>query len=346
MKTRTVALTLVCILVLGCRTMEIDSPELTESWLEQVSVAVDKAGDAQDLDTLLAHIASEAVISTSFPANSGIPRMVFSKDTYATHLADTWSKTRDVSTQRLKTEYRIATNGQSATVISTLRQTATIREAGVTFTSTGKQVSEVRLIDGTPKATKIDVTISKSDLKERMVEHLVRRSMDCMEEYDWETSPYVLPYPKGKSYFVNQANCSGFGHSGIYKYGYDFVMPIGSEVCASRDGVVSEIRDLFEDGDLKPSHSNWVKIKHEDGNITAYSHLSRGSVLVKPGDHVKAGDVIGLSGNSGDTGGLPHLHLHLSECSEPVDCGTLPFVFSNTDPNPKGLLPQRYYEAR
>ena len=49
-------------------------------------------------------------------------------------------------------------------------------------------------------------------------------------------SLYVLPYTVGESYRVNQANCSGFGHSNFWQFGYDFVMDIGTVVTAARGG--------------------------------------------------------------------------------------------------------------
>ena len=162
---------------------------------------------------------------------------------------------------------------------------------------------------------------------------------------DWSASPYVLPYPVGSSYYVSQANCSTGGHQGPYKYAYDFVMPIGTTVTAARSGVVAEIRMKFRDGQRGEAESNWVKIRHADDTIAAYSHLTEHGVLVKIGDHVVAGQPIGLSGNTGNTGGLPHLHFHLCNCSEPVDCGTLPVTFRNTDPDPDGLHAKRNYLA-
>lgn len=44
-------------------------------------------------------------------------------------------------------------------------------------------------------------------------------------------------------------------------------------------------------------------IKHDDGTIARYIHLANNGVLVKKGDCVKRGQVIALSGNTGDTGG-------------------------------------------
>jgi murein DD-endopeptidase MepM/ murein hydrolase activator NlpD len=122
-------------------------------------------------------------------------------------------------------------------------------------------------------------------------------------------------------------------------------MPIGTKVTAARAGVVAETRTRFRNGQSGEGQSNWVKIRHEDGTIAAYSHLTEQGVLVKVGDQIVPGQLIGLSGNTGNTGGLPHLHFHVCPCSEPVDCGTLPVTFRNTDPNPDGLQSRRKYVA-
>ena len=162
---------------------------------------------------------------------------------------------------------------------------------------------------------------------------------------DWQSSLYVLPYPVGSTFYLNQSNCTNGGHQGPYKYSYDFVMPIGTTVTAARAGVVADIRTNFRDGQHGLRDANWVKIRHADGTIAAYSHLTERGALVSVGDRVVAGQPIGLSGNTGNTGGLPHLHFHLCPCSEPADCGTLPVTFRNTDPNPDGLQAKRNYLA-
>ena len=160
----------------------------------------------------------------------------------------------------------------------------------------------------------------------------------CWGYPDWQTSPYVLPYPVGRRYLLYQSNCTLGGHHGIYRYSYDFLMPIGAVVTAAREGVVAETLEGFEDGG---GIENWVKVRHADGTLAAYSHLH--SVSVRVGDHVNAGDPLGLSGNTGRTGGIPHLHFHVSLCSEPVSCGTWPVTFRNTDANPDGLEGERGY---
>lgn len=163
----------------------------------------------------------------------------------------------------------------------------------------------------------------------------------CGGYTDWQTSPYVLPYPVGVSYPLHQPNCTLGGHHGVYRYSYDFLMPIGAPVTAARAGVVAETLEGYVDGNN--GTENWVKVRHADGTLAAYSHLH--SVLVKVGDHVNAGDLLGLSGNTGQTGGVPHLHFHVAVCSEPVNCGTLPITFRNTAANPNGLLGGHSYLA-
>ena len=170
----------------------------------------------------------------------------------------------------------------------------------------------------------------------------------CGPFANWQTSEYVLPYAVGTSHFVSQSNCSTGGHRGPYKYPYDFVMPIGTTVTAARAGVVAEIRMKFRNGQSGEGESNWVKIRHADGTIAAYSHLTESGALVRIGDSVVAGQPVGLSGNTGNTGntgGLPHLHFHLCACSESVDCGTMPVTFRNADRNPAGLTAKRNYVA-
>ena len=165
----------------------------------------------------------------------------------------------------------------------------------------------------------------------------------------WQTSPYRLPYPAGRSYEVRQANCSGFGHVGFWKHGYDFIMPIGTVITAARDGVVGWAKDGCVDGD--GNCTNLITVIHDDQTVAVYSHLTLGGVLVESGARVGAGDTIGRSGNTGYST-EPHLHFSLHPCNDlpglpnPGDCPSLPVTFANTDPNPQGLQPFRWYEAR
>ncbi len=166
----------------------------------------------------------------------------------------------------------------------------------------------------------------------------------------WDSSEYVLPYPVGASYAVNQGNCSGLGHSGFWKLGYDFDMPIGTLVTAARAGVMLHSLGDARDGDRE--RTNLVTVQHVDGTVALYSHLTHNGALVEVGQHVDAGDEIGLSGDTGNTGGFRHLHFSLHPCGSLPGlpgggdgCPTIAVNFRNTAPNPQGLIAGQAYRA-
>jgi len=159
----------------------------------------------------------------------------------------------------------------------------------------------------------------------------------------WRSSEYVLPYPVGTAYVVSQANCSNGGHRGADRYAYDFWMGIGTLVSAARDGEVVEVVESFSDHTTGALETNLVLIEHGDGTVAIYAHLTQFGALVDLGQSVSAGDPVGLSGNSGPTGGKPHLHFAVASC--PSGCPTLPVTFRNTAPNPDGLQQFQSYTA-
>ena len=65
-----------------------------------------------------------------------------------------------------------------------------------------------------------------------------------------------------------------------------------------------------------------------DGNYAMYAHIKTGSIKVKPGDQVKAGQLIGSVGNTGNTNG-PHLHFQVMNGPDPLRADGLPFVFDS-----------------
>lgn len=83
--------------------------------------------------------------------------------------------------------------------------------------------------------------------------------------------------------------------------GVDWAIAKGSAVVASSGGVVTK-------AGWAKGYGYVVYIKHPDGKETRYGHLSK--VLVSPGQSVKQGEKIALSGNSGVSTG-PHLHFEI-----------------------------------
>jgi len=73
---------------------------------------------------------------------------------------------------------------------------------------------------------------------------------------------------------------------------------------------------------------NYVMIDHGKNEYSLYAHLQPGSVGVHVGDQVKAGDVIGKLGSSGNST-EPHLHFHVCDKSDPLMCAGIPANFSN-----------------
>lgn len=118
------------------------------------------------------------------------------------------------------------------------------------------------------------------------------------------------------------------GHNGT-----DFRLPTlaaqqeGVEVLAAADGQVLRMRDGVEDLSIagrdrasvrNTECGNGVIIEHGDGWETQYCHMAKGSLRVKPGDVLKAGDRIGQVGLSGATE-FPHLHFTVRKDGRVID---------------------------
>jgi hypothetical protein len=71
---------------------------------------------------------------------------------------------------------------------------------------------------------------------------------------------------------------------------------------------------------------NNIGLKLRGGQYALYAHLKRGSIRVRPGQHVRRGQMLGRVGNSGQTGGS-HLHFQLNDGASPVASNSPPFLF-------------------
>ncbi|HYC87021.1 MAG TPA: M23/M56 family metallopeptidase [Chryseosolibacter sp.] len=98
--------------------------------------------------------------------------------------------------------------------------------------------------------------------------------------------------------------------------GIDFELPAGSDIVATGDGVIV----VQQYGELE---GNYVVIKHDETHLTRYYHLEK--ALVKKGDKVHKGQVIGLVGSTGILSTTPHLHYEV--------------IKNGTDVDPKAYLP-------
>lgn len=131
--------------------------------------------------------------------------------------------------------------------------------------------------------------------------------MNRIDVWEYDKIPWVyrldfkdMVFPLKKTYVTsNYGYRRSFGRN---HHGIDLKANIGDTVYAAFDGKV-RIQQYNKGG-----YGNYVVIRHEESVETIYAHLSR--ALVKKNQEVKAGEPIGLSGNSGRSTG-PHLHFEI-----------------------------------
>ncbi len=114
--------------------------------------------------------------------------------------------------------------------------------------------------------------------------------------YGWVSSPFAY-------------RTDPFTGKRTFHYGIDIATNFGNPVVATADGMVLTL------GNDKTS-GRYVVLNHGGGLTTHYLHLSK--TLVKPGQRIKRGDVIGLVGKSGKAIG-PHLHYEVRLNNRPVN---------------------------
>lgn len=131
----------------------------------------------------------------------------------------------------------------------------------------------------------------------------------------------------GCTRFNSTKTCGGV--KGKKKHdGMDIKAEVNTPTFSMYDGEVSSIRNSFSAGQyLYGSYGNYIVIKSVINNNTVfmkYNHLNE--VLVKVGDKVKAGQIIGMNGNTGNAaakGVTPHIHLQVYNASwtsiNPID---------------------------
>ncbi len=132
---------------------------------------------------------------------------------------------------------------------------------------------------------------------------------------------YRLPWPGGLTRELTQGENTFFTHNGTTAFAYDFGLTY-EPVAASRAGVVTMVRSDQTAGGCSEAFvggGNYVVIDHRDGTSALYLHLDYLGVLVKPGDVVERGQIIGISGATGLTcseagnGPGPHLHFQVEK---------------------------------
>jgi len=114
----------------------------------------------------------------------------------------------------------------------------------------------------------------------------------------------VLAYPVDNPFITQEYGGTDFAQRAYktkFHNGIDFRASIGTPIYAAEDG---EVFAVGNNGRVQ--YGKLVVIKHNNNLATLYAHLSR--QIVKTGNFVKRGDIIGYSGNTGYSTG-PHIHF-------------------------------------
>lgn len=155
----------------------------------------------------------------------------------------------------------------------------------------------------------------KMDLLDRMLYSQIvsfdsLRSMASQQKDRIDHIPSVQPI----SQLDMKQMASGYGHRvdpvyGTVKFheGMDFASAVGTPVYATGNGTVIS-------SGWKSAYGNLIEINHGYDYVTRYAHLSE--LLVRPGQKVSRGDLIGRVGNTGKSTG-PHLHYEVRFRGEP-----------------------------
>ena len=112
---------------------------------------------------------------------------------------------------------------------------------------------------------------------------------------------------------------SGFGmrinpfHKGRTMHeGIDFAAPRGTPVFATGKGIVKNIKK----SKVQAGYGNYIDIDHGFGYMTKYAHM--GKILVREGQQVARGDIIGHVGSSGGST-APHVHYEVIKDGKKID---------------------------
>jgi hypothetical protein len=128
----------------------------------------------------------------------------------------------------------------------------------------------------------------------------------------------LLMWKAGGTYEGN-----GTRNEQYFCWGKPVLAPAEGRVVFAEDGVWDNLP-----GQVNPNrlYGNNLVIDHGNNEYSLLGHLMRGSLAVKMGDRVKAGQLLARTGNSG-VSTEPHLHYQLMDAPEWIDAHGMPVVF-------------------
>ena len=160
----------------------------------------------------------------------------------------------------------------------------------------------------TNESQRISVDLSELDMSLRVEDSILRKVVEREDKFnviESETQTLNLEMsPPVRGIIIESFDVS------IKHYGIDIVLKEQTPVKAVADGIV-----LLSEWTIDSGHT--VIVYHKDQLTSVYKHnyLSK----VKTGDYVKQGQVVALSGNTGELTSGPHLHFELWNSNGPMN---------------------------
>jgi murein DD-endopeptidase MepM/ murein hydrolase activator NlpD len=160
----------------------------------------------------------------------------------------------------------------------------------------------------TNESQRISVDLSELDMSLRVEDSILRKVVEREDKFnviESETQKLNLEMsPPVRGIIIESFDVS------IKHYGIDIVLQEQTPVKAVADGIV-----LLSEWTIDSGHT--VIVYHKDQLTSVYKHnyLSK----VKTGDYVKQGQVVALSGNTGELTSGPHLHFELWDSNGPIN---------------------------
>lgn len=160
----------------------------------------------------------------------------------------------------------------------------------------------------TNESQRISVDLSELDMSLKVEDSILRKVVEREDKFnviESETQTLNLEMsPPVRGIIIESFDVS------IKHYGIDIVLKEQTPVKAVADGIV-----LLSEWTIDSGHT--VIVYHKDQLTSIYKHnyLSK----VKTGDYVKQGQVVALSGNTGELTSGPHLHFELWDSNGPIN---------------------------
>ncbi len=175
-------------------------------------------------------------------------------------------------------------------ILNQQKETIASKIINVKLTKTGSQ----NISYSNPTLTKDQKEIVKKE------DELVEKAKITFSEKQLWNKPFILPVPHKVTALYGIKRYLNGKYNG-YHTGVDFASPMGYAIKAINNGNIILAKYFSKQN----SNGNLIYIDHGIGVGSVYLHLSK--IIVKQGDYVKQGQIIGYIGSSGRSTG-PHIH--------------------------------------